>query len=91
MKLEFSLQLLFEKFLILRRTHRDIVINMKTSSCEVPVILVGFLMKLEFCRQTFEKKKAQISNFIKIRSVGAELFHTNGQTSRNDEGNSCNS
>jgi hypothetical protein len=24
--------------------------------------------------------KAQVSNFIKIRLVGAELFHTNGQT-----------
>jgi hypothetical protein len=37
-------------------------------------------MKLEFSRQIFEKKKAQISNFVKIRSVGAELFHANGHT-----------
>jgi hypothetical protein len=40
-------------------------------------------MKLEFSRPIFEKK-AQISSFIKIRPVGAELFHadrqTNGQT-----------
>ena len=35
-----SLQLLFETFLILRRTKRDIVISVKTFSCEVPVILV---------------------------------------------------
>ena len=36
------LQLLFETVLILRRIHRDIVINVKTSSCEVTVILVRF-------------------------------------------------
>jgi len=28
-------------------------------------------MKLELCRQIFEK----LSNFIKIRPLGAELFH----------------
>jgi hypothetical protein len=38
----FSLQLLFETFLILRRIQRVIVINVKTSSCKVPVIIVGF-------------------------------------------------
>jgi hypothetical protein len=34
-------------------------------------------MKVEFSRQSFEKK-AQISSFIKIHPVGAELFHTDG-------------
>ena len=38
----FSLQLLFETFLVLRINQRDIIINVKTSSCKVPVILVGF-------------------------------------------------
>jgi hypothetical protein len=38
------------------------------------------LMKLEFSRQIFERKNAQISNFMKIRLVGAGLFHANGQT-----------
>jgi hypothetical protein len=38
----FSLQLLFEVFFVLRRIQRDIVINVKTSSCKVPFILVGF-------------------------------------------------
>ena len=38
----FSLQLLFETFLILRRIQRDIVINVKTYSCKVPVIITGF-------------------------------------------------
>jgi hypothetical protein len=33
-------------------------------------------MKLEFSRQIFEK----YSNFMKIRPVGAELFHEEGRT-----------
>jgi len=37
-------------------------------------------------------KNTQISNFIKIRPVGAELFHADGrldgQTDRHDEANS---
>jgi hypothetical protein len=37
-----SLQLLFEKFLILWRNQRDIVINVKMYSCKVPVIFVRF-------------------------------------------------
>jgi len=37
-------------------------------------------MELEFPRQIFEKPK--ISYFMKIRPVGAELFHGDGQTRR---------
>ena len=37
-------------------------------------------MKLEFSRQMFEK--SQISNYIKVRLVGAELFHADGRTDR---------
>jgi hypothetical protein len=29
-----------------------------------------------------------MSNFMKIRTVGAELFHADGQTDRHDETNS---
>jgi hypothetical protein len=36
------------------------------------------LMKLEFSQQLFEN--TQISNFIEIRPVGAELFHADGGT-----------
>jgi hypothetical protein len=35
-------------------------------------------MKLEFSDRFF--KKAQISSLIRIRPVGAELFHADGQT-----------
>jgi len=36
------------------------------------------LIKLEFSQQIFKKYSG--SNFMKIRLVGAELFHTDGQT-----------
>ena len=43
-------------------------------------------MKLGFYRQIF--KKILISNFMKTRSVEAELFHTDGETERHNEANS---
>jgi len=39
----FSLQLLSETFLILRRSERYIIINVLRSSCKIPVILVRFI------------------------------------------------
>ena len=41
-------------------------------------------MKIELFGQIF-KKKALVSNFIKIRPVGAELFHADRRTDRHDE------
>ena len=38
----YSLQLLFETFIILRKIQRDIAINVKKSSRQVSVILVVF-------------------------------------------------
>ena len=38
-------------------------------------------MKLEFS-QHFFKKNIEILNFIKVRPVGAEVFHEDGQTDR---------
>ena len=40
-------------------------------------------MKLEFSLQILKKKNAEISNVMKIRSVGAELCYADGQTWRN--------
>jgi len=51
----FSLQRLTETFVILRRTERNIIINVHRPSCKIPVIFCQFLFKLEFCRQIFEK------------------------------------
>jgi hypothetical protein len=39
---DFALQLLSEKFLILRRIHQNVVILVDRSSCKVPIILVRF-------------------------------------------------
>jgi hypothetical protein len=50
----FSLQLLSETFLILRRIQRDMVINVHRSSCKVPLFLSDFNV-LEFSRQIFKK------------------------------------
>jgi hypothetical protein len=38
----FSLQLLSEIFLILRRIQRDTIINVHKFSCKVPITIVGF-------------------------------------------------
>jgi hypothetical protein len=48
-------------------------------------------MKLEFSLQIFEKKKSQISNFIKIRPMRSELFHADGRSDCHDEANSLSS
>ena len=61
-------------FLILGRNKRDLTKNVYRTSCKVPGILVRFLMKLEFFFETFSKNP-QMSNFMKIRPVGDELFH----------------
>jgi hypothetical protein len=37
------------------------------------------LMKLEFSRQSFEKKSLNI-NFMKILPLGAKFFHADGRT-----------
>ena len=44
------------------------------------------LIKLEFSQQIFGNP--HISNFMKIRPVGAELFHEGGRTERDGEANS---
>jgi hypothetical protein len=53
----FSVQLSVEPFLILRRTQRCIVIIVKTSLFQVPVILVGFSWNLNFSDRFSRKKK----------------------------------
>jgi len=53
-------------------------------SCKVPFILVRLYWKFNFLDRL--SKNTQISNFMKILPVGAEIFHadrrTNGQTGK---------
>jgi hypothetical protein len=73
----FSLQLVFETFLILRRIERDIVINVESLHVKCTLFVSDFNETWIFW--TDLRKMSQISNLIKIRPVGAE-FHAECQT-----------
>jgi len=45
-----------------------------------PLLLSDFNETWTFSADVFEKKNTGISNFMKIRPVGAELFHADGRT-----------
>ena len=64
--------------------------NVYWYSCKVPFILVRIWWNSNFIDRF--SKNFPMSNFMKIRPVGAELFHadrqTDGQTGRHDEANS---
>ena len=53
---------LSETFLILKRIQRDIAINVRTSPCKLPVILVGFYLNLNFLYRFSESLKYEISS-----------------------------
>jgi hypothetical protein len=73
----FSLQILSEIFLILRRIKRNIIIDVQKTSSKETVIILRLQWKSNFLYRF--STNAQISNFIKIRPVEAELFHADGQ------------
>ena len=61
-----------ETFLILRRIHRDIVINVHQHSCKLPVILFIFRWNLNFLDRF--SKDSREKKFMKICPVVAELL-----------------
>ena len=75
-----SVQLLSKMSFILRRIQRDVIINVKTSLCEVPVILARFQWNMNILYRF--SKRAEILNLIKISPVGAELFYADEQSWR---------
>ena len=80
MRVLISLQLLSEIFFIPRKIELDSIINADSSSCRVPVILATSYRNLNFLNRV--SKYVQISNFMKIRQVEAELFHADGEADR---------
>jgi len=82
----FCIQLSSETSFILRINEQDNVIKVHRSPRNVCRYSCNVLMKLELSRQNFEKYSS--TNFVKIRPVGAELFHAGGRTDRHDEVNS---
>jgi len=52
--------------------------NVHRFSCKVPVFLARVERILNFLKTFW--KNIQISNFMKIRPAGAELFHAGRQT-----------
>ena len=73
----FSLQLLSETFLILRRNERNVAEKVYWPSCKIPVSLVRSCRDLNFLERF--SKNNHISNYMKIRSVGGE-FHADRRT-----------
>jgi hypothetical protein len=82
----FSLQLLSETFLILRRTGRDTIINMHRSSCSVPLILSDFIETWIFL--TDFRKILQYQMSWKSVQWEPSSMRTDGESDRRDETNS---
>jgi hypothetical protein len=81
----FPRRLLSEKFLILRKIQRHIIINVHISARKVPNIFVRIEINSYFLDRFL--KNTQIPNFMKIRPVRAELFHADSKTDRYDKAN----
>ena len=80
----FCLQLLSEKFLIVRRIQRDIIINLHKSSCKVPLLLSD-LMKTRIFSIDFPKI---FKNQITLKSIQWERIfsmRTDGQRDRHTD------
>ena len=74
----FFSKLFSELFLVLGRSERDTITNSHRALREVLDIIVRVEWNSNFLGIFW--KNTQISNFVKIRPVGAELFHADGRT-----------
>jgi hypothetical protein len=73
----FSLQMLSETFLILRKIERDIILKVLRSSCKTPTFLVRFERKLNFLHR-FSKNVQIIKFHENPYRVGGGKFHADG-------------
>jgi hypothetical protein len=73
----YSLQIVCGTFLIPRRIERDMISYACGSSSKIPDTLLRFKWNLKFLDRF--AKNTQISNFMKMRPLGAELFRTDGR------------
>ena len=73
----FSLQRFPETFLILRWTEQNVIANVHRSSYKVPIIIARYQWNLNFLYRF--SKNIQISNFMKICPVWAEMFDVDGR------------
>jgi len=80
----FSPHNMSEKLLTVRRIQWDIIMKLHRSSREVPITFVRLKQTWIFLRNL--KKNPQVSNFMKICPVGAELSM---QTGRHNKVNIC--
>ena len=83
MNIKHGLDCRYEIFLILRRLDRDMILNVHTYLCRMPVILVRFSLNWNF--PDTSSTNTQISNFFKFRPVGDELQYADGQTDRHTD------
>jgi hypothetical protein len=68
------------KHIILRRTERDMIKNVNGLHVNYPLFLS--VIKETWTFSTDFLKSTQISNFMKIRPVGAEFFHADLRTDK---------
>jgi hypothetical protein len=80
---------LSETILLVRKLQRDIIINVYRVPWRVPHFFFRFSWNLDFLGRF--SKTTQISSFMKIHPMGAELFYAYGQTDRQTDmkRNSC--
>jgi hypothetical protein len=79
--------ILYETFFVLRRIRQYIVINLHMYSRKVPTMFVRFWSKSNFFFKIFSKN-LQISYFIIILAMGAEVLRADREKDRHDETNS---
>ena len=79
----FSLQILYETFLILRIIQRDIIVNVHRSSYKVPLFMLDFNKTWIFLTDFRKIRKYKLLR--KIHPIGFELFHAVGRTDKHND------